>query len=283
MAMKVGCFAVVDPFSTFEHQLRRIRDMGFRYADVTENNDGGTLGTEYGFTASVSLDANPYDIGRMFASAGLSPTTYCAHANLLDPAAPWRYGTPQIMKAIRAAAAMGLRYVITTEGDPKTPFGHGLTEKEMLFSIREKLYEPLRLAADCGITLLLEPHGRLTDSVEGMGRILEACGDPDHLGINLDTGNSWLGGADPIAFVRTFGNRIKHVHWKDLPPEMEAERGTRFGCGMSLIPLGTGAIDIRGVFEALTQIGFDGHTTLEVAGEQAVLESYEYLKALGAE
>ena len=41
--MKVGCFAIIDPFQLIEHQLERIRDMGFRYADVTDNHSGGLL------------------------------------------------------------------------------------------------------------------------------------------------------------------------------------------------------------------------------------------------
>lgn len=283
MAMTVGCFALVDPFSVLEHQLARIREMGFRYADVTDNRDGGQLGVEFGFAATASLDANPHDLRRMFEAQGLTITTYCAHANLLDPTAPWRYGTSQIIKAVRAAAAIGVEYVVTTEGEPSTAFGHQLTEDQQVFTVIEKLYEPLRVAKDHGVTLLLEPHGPLTGTISGLEKIMHGLGNPDHLGINLDTGNSWLGGADPVEMVKVFGSKIKHVHWKDLPPSMEAERGTRFGCGMSTIALGTGAVDIRGVYEALEAAGFDGHTTLEIAGDDAVLQSYAYLKGLGAD
>jgi inosose dehydratase len=113
-----------------------------------------------------------------------------------------------------------------------------------------------------------------------MEAILEACGVPENLGINMDTGNSWLGGADPVAYVRHFGRKIEHVHWKDLPAEMEEQRGQTFGCGMSVIPLGTGAIDIKGVYQALRDAGFDGHTTLEIAGDDAVLASRDYLQSL---
>lgn len=281
--MDVGCFALVDPFSTFDHQLERIRKLGFSYADVTDNHDGGILGAEYGFTASVSLDANPHDVRRMFAEHGLTPTSFCAHANLLDPPAPWRYGTVEITKAIRAAAAMGVEHVITTEGDPKTVFGHHLSQAERVFSIRSKLYEPLRLAADFGVTVLMEPHGPVTDTIDGMEAILEALGNPSHLGINMDTGNCWLGGSDPVAFVRHFGSKIQHVHWKDLPGEMESQRGKVFGCGMAVIPLGSGALDIKGVYAALRAAGFDGHTTLEIAGDEAVLTSRAYLQTLAGE
>jgi inosose dehydratase len=199
----------------------------------------------------------------------------------LDPTAPWRYGTSQLIKAVRTAGTIGIKHVITTEGDPKTRFGHQLTDSEALFSIREKLHEPLRIAQDYGVKILLEPHGPYTDSLEHLERILELC-DSKALGLNLDTGNFWLGGGDPIAMVKRFGSEIEHVHWKDWPESMIPERGRRFGAGMSLIPLGTGVVDIKGTFEHLVRAGFDGHTTLEVAGEDAVKESYSFLRSLGA-
>src|SRR3990172_5364127 len=148
MAIKVGCFALVDPFSTLDHQLERIQSWGFKYSDVTDNADGACLGVEFGFTAVASLDVNPFDLKRKFDRYGLTITSFCAHANLLDPAAPWRYGTTQLIKAIRAAGAIGVKHVVTTEGDPKTEFGHRLSDSEALFSIREKLHEPLRVALD---------------------------------------------------------------------------------------------------------------------------------------
>ena len=51
--------------------------------------------------------------------------------------APWRYGTAQIIKAVRAAAAIGVPHVITTEGEPSTDFGNRLTEEERLLLIAE--------------------------------------------------------------------------------------------------------------------------------------------------
>ena len=114
-----------------------------------------------------------------------------------------------------------------------------------------------------------------------MARLLNECDSPA-LGINLDTGNLWLGGGDPVRFVREFGPKIEHVHWKDMPAEMAGLRGTRYGCGMASIPLGTGQCRIADVYRELTEAGFAGHTTLEVAGEEAVLESAAFLKGLGA-
>jgi len=276
--MKIGCFALIQPFSPMRRQFELIRELGFDYADLTDNHDGATLGTEYGFSASFSLDSHPATILDMVNEFGLTLTSVCAHANLLDPTGPDRYGTAEIIKAIKLAHFLGVKQVITTEGDPKTDFGHGLSDDQRLFSIREKLHEPIRWAKTFGIELLLEPHGILTDTVDGMTRILDALGHEDTVGINLDTGNSWLGGGDPLQFVKTFGPRIKHVHWKDMAADMLPKRGTQYGCGMGLIPLGAGIVGIEAIVKELLATGFDGPTTLEIAGEEAVKLSAERLR-----
>ena len=271
--MKIGCFALMEPFTPMRRQFEVIRSLGIDYADLTDNHDGATLGTEYGFAASFSLDSHPSVIRDMVAEFGLTLTSVCAHANLLDPASPSRYGTAEVIKAIKLAHFLGVKQVVTTEGDPKTQFGHKLTDAERLFSIREKLHEPILWAEEFGIELLLEPHGILTDTVEGMTRILDAVGHEKTVGVNLDTGNSWLGGGDPLQFVKTFKSRIRHVHWKDMPADMIPKRGTMFGCGMGMIPLGDGVVGIEAIVQELIKVGFDGPTTLEVAGPDNVKTS----------
>lgn len=282
MAIKVGCFALINPFSPLENQLDQIKKWGFSCADLTDNSDGACLGVEYGFTALASLDANPFDIKRMFEERELEISSICAHANLLDPSAPSRYGTAQIIKAVKLAAAIGVKDVITSEGEPKTHFGKNLTTDEAIFTITEKLYEPLKFAEDYGVKILIEPHGPISDSVKLMGEILDSC-NSEAVGICLDTGNLWLGGGEPLEMIEKFGSKIEHVHWKDMPQEMVEKRGKMFGAGMALIALGDGVIDIKAVYNALVKAGFDGYSTLEIAGEEAILKSYEFLKKLGVE
>jgi inosose dehydratase len=77
--------------------------------------------------------------------------------------------------------------------------------------------------------------------------------------------------------------QIYRIHWKDLPQEWEAQRGKMWGCGMGVVALGDGVIDVAGVFDVLKDSPLIEHTTLEVAGDEAILKSYDYLKALGAE
>ncbi len=275
--MKIGCFALVEPFRSMERQFQAIKEMGISCADLTDNHQGGMLGVEYGFAASVSLDSHPAKIREMAQQAGIELTAFCAHANLLDPPSPDIYGTNEIIKAIRLAALLGIKDVITTEGDPKTEFGEHLARSEQIFAMVEKLRSPVRWAAEVGVKLLLEPHGRVTDTIDGMAAVLEKLGHPETVGICLDTGNSWLGGAEPLDYVKTFGKRIGHVHWKDMPKEMEEQRGKQFGCGMAVIPLGDGVVGISAIVKALKQSGFDGATTLEIFGVDNVKTSTQRL------
>ena len=275
--MKIGCFALVEPFTPLNRQFELIRGLGIDYVDLTDSHDGASLGVEFGFAASVSLDSNPAAIRRLAAQHQLKLSTVCAHANLLDPTAPDVYGTAQIIKAIRLAADLSIPEVITTEGDPKTEFGQRLTEAEQLFSIREKLQVPIEWAEELGVKLLLEPHGEVTDSVKRMGDLLADLGHEQTVGICLDTGNSWLGGSEPLDFVKTFGKRIQHVHWKDMPEAWLPRRGKLFGCGMAVIPLGDGVVGIPAIVQALQKIGFAGTTTLEVAGAENVKTSAQRL------
>lgn len=276
--MKIGCFALVQPFTPMAHQFKLIKDMGIEYADLTDSHDGASLGAEFGFSATISLDSHPQKIRDMLGLTGIKLSSVCAHANLLDPTSPDVYGTSQIIKAIRLAHHLNISQVITTEGDPKTPFGHQLNAEQRLFSICEKLYQPILWAEELGISLLIETHGVVTDSVDAMEELLGRLGHEKTVGICLDTGNSWLGGADPLEYIKRFPKRIQHVHWKDLGEDMVAQRGKLHGCGMGTLPLGDGVIGLRDIVRALKKIGYDESTTLEVCGADNVRISAERLK-----
>ncbi|MEO0795247.1 MAG: sugar phosphate isomerase/epimerase family protein [Verrucomicrobiota bacterium] len=276
--IKIGCFALISPFSKLETQFAQIRAMGFDYADLTDSHDGALLGNEFGFTAAASLDSHPARVRSIVEQHQLSLTAVCAHANLLDPTSPDTFGTAQIIKAIRLAKDLGVKQVITTEGDPKTDFGHDLTHDERIYTISDKLYWPIKWANELGIELLIEPHGIITDSVEATDELLERLGNPETVGLNLDTGNLWLGGGDNLEYIERFGPRIKHVHWKDLGDEWSPKRGQQFGCGMGNIPLGQGVIGLEEIALELKKLGFDGPTTLEVFGEENVTASAEKLR-----
>jgi inosose dehydratase len=279
--MNIGVFLLIEPFASVEEQLKRAKQMGFDCADITDTNAGGSMLGSAGFSPTVSLDENPFEVKRLFEKYGITPSTVCAHAALLEPSNPGLYGNAEIMKAVKFAAAIGIKEVVTTDMDPRSEWAKSLSYRERVFIMAEKLHEPVKMAADFGVRVLLEPHGPLTDSIKGLQDIFDRLGNPESLGVNLDTGNSWLGGADPVEMAKVFKDKIHHIHWKDLGPEWEPKRGTMYGCGFSTIALGDGVIDIAGVCDVLKSAGI-ASSTLEIIGSEEILrKSVTYLRDQG--
>jgi len=279
--MKIGVFLLIEPFASVEVQLQRAQQMGFTCADITDTNAGGSMLGTAGFSPTVSLDDNPFAVRRLFEKYGIEPTAVCAHAGLLEPSSAGTYGTAEIMKAVQFAAAIGIKDVVTTDTDPRSAWAKSLSHQEQVFVMAEKLCVPVEMAEDYGVRILLEPHGPITDTISGMQEVFDRLGNPTSLGVNLDTGNSWLGGTDPVEMAKAFKDKIYHIHWKDLAAEWEPKRGTLYGCGFSTIALGDGVIDIKGVCDVLKDRQISS-STLEIIGDEQILKrSVSYLRECG--
>lgn len=279
--MKIGVFLLIEPFASVDRQLQRAKEMGFDCADITDTNAGGSMLGTAGFSPTVSLDDNPFEVKRLFEKHGITVSTVCAHAGLLEPSSPAVFGTDEIMKAVKFAAAIGVKDVVTTESEPHSAWAKSLAYDQRIFTIAEKLHTPVKMAADYGVRILLEPHGPVTDTIKGLQDVMNLLNNPDSLGVNMDTGNCWLGGTDPVEMAKVFKSKIHHVHWKDLGQEWVAKRGTQFGCGFSTIALGDGVVDLKGVVAALKGAPAES-STLEIVGSEDILKkSVAYLKSLG--
>jgi len=279
--MNIGLFLLIKPFAGVEDQVKIAKEWGFEHADITDTNAGGSMLGTAGFSPTVSLDDNPFDVKKLFDKYGMTISTVCAHANLLDPSKPSRYGTHEVMKAIRFASAIGVKDVITTDNEPSTEWAENLSFDQKTLIIAEKLYEPVKMAQDMGVRVLLENHGPITDTIEGLSKIFELLDNPPALGINLDSGNCWLGGTDPVEVAKKFKDKIHHIHWKDLGEEWVPKRGKQFGAGFSTIAMGDGIIDIKGVCEVLKDQNIE-NSTLEIVGDQELMQkSVDFLRSCG--
>ena len=76
--MKIGVFLLIEPFASVEVQLARAKEMGFTCADITDTNAGGSMLGTAGFSPTVSLDSNPFEVKDLFASYGIEPTAVAA-------------------------------------------------------------------------------------------------------------------------------------------------------------------------------------------------------------
>jgi inosose dehydratase len=122
------------------------------------------------------------------------------------------------------------------------------------------------LASEYGMAVALHPHvGTLIETADQVDRALEVV----EVGWCLDTGHLLIGGVDPVQFARRHGERVVHVHLKDvdaaLAADVRTERrslldATRNGLFRAL---GEGDAQVAEVMEALEAHGYDGWFVLE--------------------
>jgi inosose dehydratase len=120
--------------------------------------------------------------------------------------------------------------------------------------VARHLAEVERLVAQHGLTLALHPHvGTQVETAADVERMLELS----EVGWCLDTGHLLIGGVDPAEFARRHGDRVVHVHLKDV--DMAVARR-----GLSLVqavqaglfrPLGHGDVRIDEVLDGLDGYG----------------------------
>jgi sugar phosphate isomerase/epimerase len=127
----------------------------------------------------------------------------------------------------------------------------------------------MQIAEAHEITVNVEPHGYFTTNPEAMAEIL-AFVDSPFLRMNMDTGNTFIAGRDPVAFLRRFLDRISHVHVKDVSESLaRAVRGGQTGIAVSHCALGAGvnAGNIRQCLAILRDQGYQGVLSIECEGQ----------------
>ena len=122
------------------------------------------------------------------------------------------------------------------------------------------------LAAENGINSSFHPHAATYVETERETRILMEQIDSDLVGLCLDVGHWIVGGGDPIKAVNDYGNRITHVHIKDVSDEVlqkmlsgEIETMERAVEEFKLfVPAGTGLLKLQELFVELSKYSFNG-------------------------
>lgn len=130
----------------------------------------------------------------------------------------------------------------------------------------EGLHRLDELAAAHGLTHVTHPHWRtLVERRNDVWRVLEGS---DVL-ICLDTGHLVLGGTDPVELAREGGDRIAHVHLKDVDEKVatplragELELVPAVQAGL-FRPLGEGQAPVADTVRALEKDGYTGWYVLE--------------------
>jgi sugar phosphate isomerase/epimerase len=175
-------------------------------------------------------------------------------------------GVPYIMKSIAWAAQVGCPCVDTTDGLHQP---EGLSDQESLALMKRSYQQILRVAEAHKIIINIEPHGYFTTKPDLMAE-MQAFSDSPCLRMNMDTGNTFIAGQDPVAFLKRFLKRVSHVHLKDVSESLaKAVRGGQTGIAVSHCALGGGvnAENIRQCLGLLREGGYQGTLSIECEGQ----------------
>ena len=143
-----------------------------------------------------------------------------------------------------------------------------------------------KVAKDMGITLTFHHHmGTVVQTAAEIDRMMENT-DPELFSLLFDSGHLAYCGEDYMCVLKKYAKRIKHVHLKDIRPEMVKKvkdehlsflQGVRLGT--FTVP-GDGAIDFEPIFKVLEETGYEGYVLVEAEQDPAVANPFEYaLKA----
>lgn len=120
-----------------------------------------------------------------------------------------------------------------------------------------------------GIALTFHHHmGTVVQSLAEVDRMMENT-DPEYVSLLFDTGHFTYCGEDPLEVVKKYVHRIKHVHLKDIRPEVVEQvkkenmsflAGVR--AGAFTIP-GDGCINYDPIFKVLEEAGYEGYMVVE--------------------
>lgn len=152
-------------------------------------------------------------------------------------------------------------------------------EWDMLTSGLNKLG---KVAKDMGISLTFHHHmGTVVQTAAEIDRMMENT-DPELFSLLFDSGHLAYCGEDYMAVLKKYAKRIKHVHLKDIRPEViekvKAEhlsflQGVRLGT--FTVP-GDGAIDFGPIFDVLAENGYEGYVLVEAEQDPAIANPLEY-------
>ena len=217
-----------------------------------------------GYQPHVALYEDPALLRRKMDGYGVRFSQVDAAFPLSGKEGPTR-GVPYVQKSIAWAKMIGCTCVDTTDG---LHAPEGWNDTQALDSMKRCYEQIIEVAEAHQVTVNIEPHGYFTTRPEMMEKML-AFVDSPWLRMNMDTGNTYIAGQDPVAFLKRFISRVSHVHVKDVSESLaRAVRGGQTGIAVSHCALGEGvnADNIRQCLGVLRDAGYRGVLSIECEG-----------------
>jgi len=160
--------------------------------------------------------------------------------------------------------------------------------------LAERFNPILDVFAECGVKFALEVHPtEIAFDVVTAQRALETLEYREEFGFNFDPSHLIWQGMDPVEFIRTFPDRIYHVHMKDAIVKLNGKSGIlashlNFGDprrGWDFRSLGRGGVNFEEIIRALNDVGYTGPLSVEwedsgMDREHGASEALRYVRKL---
>ena len=284
--MKIGVMSAAFPNLSLEALATWAADSGFQMLELACWPAGEGKDRKYGGVVHIDVAAltrtKASEINGMLAEKGLEISSLGYYPNPLHPDLAHReHVIAHLKKVIVGAEMLGVEIVGTFVGRTWNPELTGRDwQKDLDYNFEQfmQVWPGLvKFAAEHNVKVAIEhcpmlwgdtwPGGsNLPYSPALLHRMFEAVPD-ENLGLNFDPSHLVWQQIDYIRFIYDFGDRIFHVHAKDMAidEEMFYQDGI-LGCGFRWqIPRlpGQGLIDWRELVEALYDVGYDFVLSIE--------------------
>jgi len=284
--MKIGVMSAAFPNMSLEDLATWVSDSGFQMLEIACWPAGGEKDRKYGGVVHIDVDsltpAKASEINGMLAEKGLEISSLGYYPNPLHPDLVHRERVvAHLKKVIVGAEMLGVDIVGTFVGRTWNVEVTGREWQKDLDYNFEQFMEVwpgiVKFAAEHNVRIAIEhcpmlwadtwPGGsNLPHSPALLRRMFEAVPD-ENFGINFDPSHLIWQYIDYIRFIYDFGDRIFHVHAKDMAidEDMFYQDGI-LGCGFRWqIPRlpGQGLIDWQELTAALYDVGYDFVLSIE--------------------
>lgn len=186
--------------------------------------------------------------------------------------------------------AMGSKVIVVSEqghsiqGEMETPIFDGkyhFNDKEWSL-LADGLNKLGKLAKDKDMKVVYHHHmGTGVQTTEEIDKLMSIT-DENLVYLLFDTGHLVYSGENPIEILKKYVHRIKHVHLKDIRPEIVNKvkneklsflKGVREGA--FTVP-GDGTIDFTPIFNILAENGYEGWLMIEAEQDPSIANPLEY-------
>ncbi len=298
--MKLGFVSAILDQSNYEEMMDIASDLGFECVEVACWPQGKAERRYAGVShidAERVLEDEAYakHILEYAAEKNVEISSLAYYPNTLDPDLEKRQAAvDHLMTLIKASAKLGINMVTSFIGRDQSK-----TVEENLEIVKEVWPPIIKLAEEQGVKVAIEncpmlfgadqwPGGQnLMTTPANWKKVFEIL-PSDNFGINYDPSHFVWQMIDYIKPIYEFKDKIFHVHYKDIKvyPDKLQEVGI-MGYPLDFMSPklpGYGDVDWGKYVSALTDIGYDGYTCIEVedkffeGSQEKVLDSLKLSK-----